>query len=352
VKFDQAIDRYLGDMKAEGRITSPASERSYRGTLGNHADDIGNRDPRTTGRDDIKRTLRRWPNPNTQRNRRSHLVSFYDWAMQEGIRRDNPARQTRRPKTTRPTVYRMTRAEAWAMLQAASGQRERWAIHLGICAGLRNQELRGLQGRHLNRPGHIWVSPDIGKGGRERWIPIIRDLQPVADEIRRLLEPDDYVLPAQRFRDPGRNTTKLDKRKQPASAQALYYLVGRVGRHAGIAAPIHPHLMRHAFGDHVARHAGIKNAQAMLGHADVATTQGYTGQPTLDELAASVHRLTFAPPTGHPPNDRPARPDKATTGIEPVDAAPRVLEPRPPPGGPHATTAHGRPHHPGRPDRL
>ncbi|WP_028060499.1 tyrosine-type recombinase/integrase [Candidatus Solirubrobacter pratensis] len=38
--------------------------------------------------------------------------------------------------------------------------------------------------------------------------------------------------------------------------------------------------MRHAFGDHVARHAGIKNAQALLGHADVGTTQMYTGAPT------------------------------------------------------------------------
>jgi integrase len=37
--------------------------------------------------------------------------------------------------------------------------------------------------------------------------------------------------------------------------------------------------------DHVARHAGIENAQALLGHADVGTTQMYTGAPTLDELA-------------------------------------------------------------------
>jgi site-specific recombinase XerD len=43
--------------------------------------------------------------------------------------------------------------------------------------------------------------------------------------------------------------------------------------------------MRHAFGDHVARYAGIQNAQALLGHADVGTTQMYTGAPTLDELA-------------------------------------------------------------------
>jgi integrase len=57
---------------------------------------------------------------------------------------------------------------------------------------------------------------------------------------------------------------------------------------------VHPHVMRHAFGDHVARFAGIKNAQALLGHADVGTTQIDTGAPTLDELAAAVRGIRFA----------------------------------------------------------
>jgi site-specific recombinase XerD len=64
---------------------------------------------------------------------------------------------------------------------------------------------------------------------------------------------------------------------------------------AGIRANVHPHVMRHAFGDHVTRHAGIKNAQALLGHADVGTTQIYTGAPTLDELVAAVEGFRFAP---------------------------------------------------------
>ena len=68
--------------------------------------------------------------------------------------------------------------------------------------------------------------------------------------------------------------------------------------------------MRHAFGDHIARYAGIKNAQALLGHADVGTTQIYTGAPTLDELAAAIKgirfaveaELTFYPLETHPAN--------------------------------------------------
>src|SRR4051794_12669671 len=98
--FGHAIDLYVTDMRAEGRMTSDKTERAYRDCLHAHADDVNNRDPRYTNREDVKRTLRRWTNPNTQRVRRACLVSFYDWAMQElePGRKDNPARQTRAPR--------------------------------------------------------------------------------------------------------------------------------------------------------------------------------------------------------------------------------------------------------------
>ena len=68
-------------------------------------------------------------------------------------------------------LYRLTEAEVVALLRAACGVREARAIFIGVCAGLRNAELRGLQGRHFERLGWIWVSADIAKGGRERWVP-------------------------------------------------------------------------------------------------------------------------------------------------------------------------------------
>jgi integrase len=89
------------------------------------------------------------------------------------------------------------------MLPAARSTRERRAIFLGICAGLRNQELRGLEGRHFERPGWIWVSSDIAKGRRERWLPVIAELEPVVREIRSNVANDEYVIPAQRKRIPG-----------------------------------------------------------------------------------------------------------------------------------------------------
>lgn len=294
MRFSTAIDHYVADMRSQGRLNSTSSERGYRQVLDAHAADVTNRDPRTIGREQVKTTLRRWANPNTQRKARSVLVSFYDWAMEEGIRKDNPARQTRRPKKRPTTVYRLTRAEAAAMLAAATTPRERRAIHLGICAGLRNAELRGLRGRHFHRDGFVHVSADIAKGGRERWVPVIADLQPVVDEIRQHVAPDEYVLPAVRWRDPGKNTVRINLKYRPFSSQALRTLVMDVAKRSRISAHIHPHLMRHAFGDHVARYAGMRNAQALLGHATVGTTETYVGQPTLDELAGAVRGFGYA----------------------------------------------------------
>ena len=324
MKFSRAIDLYIADMRSEGRINSAASERGYRGTLGHHCDDIKNRDPSYVGREDVKRTLRRWTHPNTQRKNRAVLVSFYDWAMEEGYRNDNPACQTRRPKSKPPKVYRLTRAEAAAFLSAAQTVRERRIAHLGICAGVRNGELRGLQGRHFERDGWLWISADIAKGGRERWVPVLPELVPIAREIRANLAPDDYVLPAQRWRDPGSNLNRGDLAKRPSSSQALRSSVMRLAKRAGIRAHVHPHVMRHAFGDYVTRHAGIKNAQALLGHADVGTTQIYTGAPTLDELAAAVEGVRFAQgneQTFYLSDEDPAIPLEAPTGIEPVYTA-------------------------------
>ena len=100
-----------------------------------------------------------------------------------------------------------------ALLGAVQDERERRVIYLAVFAGLRNSELRGLRGRHFERAGFIWVSTDIGKGGKERWIPVSDDLAPIVDRIRWVVGSDEYVLPAQRWRNPPSNTSKIDLRK-------------------------------------------------------------------------------------------------------------------------------------------
>jgi site-specific recombinase XerD len=324
VKFTSVADEFLADMRQQGRITSRASERNYRGALYAHAADVENRDPRYVGRMDVKRTLSRWPHPNTQGKNRSILVSFYDWMVEEGLRPHNPARQTKRPRRKPAAVYRLSRDEVIRLLRAANGTRERRAIYLGACAGLRNGELRGRQGRHFSRPGWIWVSTDIAKGSRERYVPVITDLMPIVAEILRNVEPDEYVLPAQRFRGFGHERERFEKKQLPSSSQALRELVIRVGDRAGIAAQLHPHLLRHAYADHIAKHAGVRNAQMLLGHSTLGTTETYLGKPTLDELEAAVRGFTFGALVErafYPSMERIESPVEAPTGIEPVYTA-------------------------------
>jgi len=321
MRFDVAIDEYVRDMWSQGRFNSGSTERNYRLVLYAHAVDVDNRDPERTGRDDVRQTLRRWSHPNSQRKNRSILIAFYDWMVEEGRRPHNPARQTPRPRKRPVTTHRLSRDEIAALLNAVENEREQRVIFLGVFAGLRNGELRGLQGRHFQRAGFIWVSHDIGKGGKERWVPVSDELEPVVARIRRDVGPDDYVLPAQRWRNPPENSEKVNRRKHPSSSQALRSLVRRVAKRAGLTGRIYPHLMRHAFADNMVRHAGLRETQQMLGHADSRTTETYLGNATPDELQAAIRGFTFgalAERAFLSTHNVLANPVEAPTGIEPV----------------------------------
>src|SRR5438067_5178097 len=118
MRFAEAINRFIDDRQAQGRLNSPSSVRGYRSTLDAHAEDVGNRDPAYVGREDVKRTLRRWRHPNTQGTNRSKLVSFYAWTMEEGLRKDNPAQQTRRPRRRPGSRPRLTADEVVDVLRS------------------------------------------------------------------------------------------------------------------------------------------------------------------------------------------------------------------------------------------
>src|SRR4051794_21894784 len=174
MKFSAAIDQYIADRRSLGHIGSDRTERDYRIVLYAHAEDVENRDPAYTSKEDIKRTLRRWSHPNSRGKNHSILVSFYDWAVQEEIRPSNPARAVPRAKRRAPKRDRLARAETLAVLRAANGKLERRAVVLALCTGLRRAELLGLQGRDFSRDGLIEVRS--GKGGKHRTVPVPAEL--------------------------------------------------------------------------------------------------------------------------------------------------------------------------------
>lgn len=319
MRFDHTVDRFIQAKRQRGDINSPTSERLYRSVLDAHAYDVGQRDPATTTREHILVTLSRWDNPNTASKRLSVLKSFYKWCVQEGVRKDNPADQVPAIRSRPTSVYRLSRDEVRALLGAARTTREKRIVFLGTCAGLRNSELRGLRGSHFAREGYIYVSPSIAKGGKGRWVPVIRDLEPVVAEIRENVADSEFVIPARRWAYVvGPKRRQIDHPHLPSSPQSLKTAIEQLGKRAGIHAHMHPHLMRHAFGDHIAKAAGLKAAQELLGHSDVSTTQGtYTGRFTPDELSATIAGFSFLDEQAFPtPPNYPETPREAPTRIE------------------------------------
>lgn len=295
MKFAVAIDDYVRDMRSQGRINSRNTERAYREKLEVLCDIVGNRDPALVGREDMKTFLRRYEHPNTQRHAHSIALSFFNWTMEEGCRDTNPAQMVRKAKARKVSVYRPTRAEVVRLMDVTRDRRrERWPIYLGLLAGARRQEMQGFQVRHFLVDGWVWFSADIAKGGRERWVPVLPELEAVVQEILVLVRPGEFVTPSRRRGNPQVQTRAIEITDRPISATGLYKMVRTVGRRAELGAEIGPHTLRHAFGDHVARYSGLRAAQAMLGHASVATTEeSYTGQVSRDELAVSVAGFSY-----------------------------------------------------------
>jgi integrase/recombinase XerD len=254
---------------------------------------VNNRDPRYVGVEDVKRTLARWPNPNTRSVNRAKLKSFYAWCVYEGIRKDNPVDGTR-PSRRRPIPHRhLNTAEMLAMVEAAEGVRERRAIHLLVLAGLRRSELLGLQGRHFERDGRVWLSADIAKGGRERELPILPELETVAHEIRTYVASAEYVLPKQRWRNPPKNSERVDYALASSSPQALGQLITRVAEAAGVRGRVTAHCLRYSFADFIEGFCDMRTAQVLLGHASIATTEIYLSVPKFDRLAEAMKGATL-----------------------------------------------------------
>jgi integrase/recombinase XerD len=149
-----------------------------------------------------------------------------------------------------------------------TGLRDRAMLHLIYAAGLRVSELVHLRVADLDEAsGTVRV---VGKGNKQRLVPIGRQaLQAIERYIReqrpRLLKGriSPYLFVTAR----GRAMTR----------QGFWKLVRGTAGKAGIWRPLSPHVLRHTFATHLLEGgADLRSLQAMLGHADIGTTEIYT----------------------------------------------------------------------------
>jgi integrase/recombinase XerD len=150
------------------------------------------------------------------------------------------------------------------------GRRDAAMIELAYGSGLRVSELVLLPLADVNlRGGFLRVT---GKGGKTRVVPLNTATQM---RITRYLEDR-----ARWLRDPRQRALFVTERGGPMTRQGFWKALRSHARRADVRLPsgdVSPHKLRHSFATHLVEHgADLRAVQAMLGHADISTTQVYT----------------------------------------------------------------------------
>ena len=155
-------------------------------------------------------------------------------------------------------------------------ERERVIFELLYGCGIRNSELVGLDVSAV-----LWREDAIrvfGKGKKERLVPLgdaaavairaylpLREAKLAAAGKAKLVHEGPLLINA-RTRGGCRLTTRSVGR-----------IVKSIALSRGLAADVHPHTLRHAFGTHMLEEgADLRAIQEMLGHERLSTTQRYT----------------------------------------------------------------------------
>jgi integrase/recombinase XerD len=203
----------------------------------------------------------------------SALRRFFQFAVREGLRRDDPASDLESPKLPRSLPKSLTEEEVEALLaapdtQTAQGLRDRAMLETLYASGLRVSELVSL--KTVQASLDMGVVRVLGKGAKERLTPLGEE---AIDWITRYQKEARPELLGARKSD----ALFVTARGGPMTRQAFWGLVKRHAAKADVRKPISPHTLRHAFATHLINHgADLRVVQLLLGHADISTTQIYT----------------------------------------------------------------------------
>ena len=151
------------------------------------------------------------------------------------------------------------------------GRRDAAMIELAYASGLRVSELVSIAVADINlSQGFVRVT---GKGQKTRMVPLGASARA---KLAQYLEHDRPLF----IKDPAQRAMFLTPRGKPMTRQGFWKALRSYARKANLRLPgceVSPHKLRHSFATHLVEHgADLRAVQAMLGHADIATTEIYT----------------------------------------------------------------------------
>jgi len=276
--LDEGVDLYLDHLKVERGLSKNTLEAygrdlarfttfvAERGRI--HVDDVTPLD--------VTEFLLALSESLSARSRARTLVAVRQWCKHLVAERwldADPAELIESPKTAK-RLPGVLGEDAVGRLIAAPGdtprgRRDAAMIELTYASGLRVSELVALPLADVNlNAGYVRVT---GKGGKTRLVPLG---EAARDRIMK------YIAEDRRPKDPAQRALFLTDRGRPMTRQGFWKLLRRYARAAGVRLPggeVSPHKLRHSFATHlVERGADLRAVQAMLGHADISTTEVYT----------------------------------------------------------------------------
>jgi len=206
---------------------------------------------------------------------------FYAWLGREGLVRSNPVQDVRAPKVAKPLPKALSVDDAVQLAAFRAEDDDPWleardaaVAELLYSSGLRVSELTGLDVA-ASGAARGWIDLQageaqvLGKGSKRRSVPVGAAAMTA---LQRWLEvrAEAGVPAEQPALFIGRNGTRL-------TAQSIWQRLKRRSLRAGLATPVHPHMLRHSFASHVLQSSSdLRAVQELLGHANISTTQVYT----------------------------------------------------------------------------
>ena len=211
---------------------------------------------------------------------------FYTWLGREGQISANPVQDVRAPRQARPLPKALGVDEAVQLADHVAEDDDPWLeardaamVELLYGSGLRVGELVGLDvaaSDAAQRGGRGWIdlpSAEVqvqGKGSKRRGVPL--GTQALA-ALERWLALRDQVA----GKDDAAMALFIGRRGTRLTPQSIWQRLKRRSLLAGLATPVHPHMLRHSFASHVLQSSSdLRAVQELLGHAHIGTTQVYT----------------------------------------------------------------------------